>query len=85
MENETYYAFIFYGSYYHRLQAFDRDTRLRLYEAIIQFSCAGIEPDFDKDTEIYRVWLWIRNTIDVNNDMDRYDRIPFEQEIGTQV
>ena len=72
---KSYRPFVFYASYYERLQAFDRETRIRLYEAIIEFSSAGIEPDFEKDTEIYRVWLWIRNEIVVKNDMDRYDDI----------
>ena len=67
MKNNAYNSFVFHGSYYERLQVFDREIRLRFYEAIIEFSLAGIEPDFEKDSEVYRVWLWIRNEVKENN------------------
>lgn len=70
MKNNAYNSFVFHGSYYDMLQMFDRETRIRLYEAIILFSLTGLEPDFDEDSVIYRAWKEIRSQVEINNKYD---------------
>lgn len=66
---------MFYGIYYDNLKPFDQETRLKLYEAIIEFSLEGLEPNFDKGSEIYRAWNWIRYLVKEYNCYDESEDI----------
>ena len=62
--NKKYKRFPFYRSYYENLKHYDEPARLKLYAAIIDFLCGGIDPNFDENSELYRVWLWIKNDLE---------------------
>lgn len=62
MERET---FIFYRSFRDAFNALDKDVRLRMYEAIIDYGLDLIEPHFEGIEKV--LWTLIRPQLEANN------------------
>ena len=62
MERET---FIFYRSFRDAFRALDKDVRLRMYEAIIDYGLDLIEPHFEGIEKV--LWTLIRPQLEANN------------------
>lgn len=62
MERET---FIFYRSFRDAFRALDKDVRLRMYEAVINYGLDLIEPHFEGIEKV--LWTLIRPQLEANN------------------
>lgn len=62
MERET---FIFYRSFRDAFNALDKDVRLRMYEAVIDYGLDLIEPHFEGIEKV--LWTLIRPQLEANN------------------
>ncbi len=62
MERET---FIFYRSFRDAFNALDKDVRLRMYEAVINYGLDLIEPHFEGIEKV--LWTLIRPQLEANN------------------
>ena len=62
MERET---FIFYRSFRDAFRALDKDVRLRMYEAVINYGLDLIEPHFEGIEKV--LWTLVRPQLEANN------------------
>lgn len=62
MERET---FIFYRSFRDAFNALDKDVRLRMYEAVINYGLDLVEPHFEGIEKV--LWTLIRPQLEANN------------------
>lgn len=62
MERET---FIFYRSFRDAFNALDKDVRLRMYEAVINYGLDLVEPHFEGIEKV--LWTFIRPQLEANN------------------
>ena len=62
MERES---FVFYRSFRDAFRALDKDVRLRMYEAIIDYGLDLIEPHFEGIEKV--LWTLIRPQLEANN------------------
>ena len=62
MERES---FVFYRSFRDAFRALDKDVRLRMYEAVIDYGLDLIEPHFEGIEKV--LWILIRPQLEANN------------------
>ena len=58
-------SFVFYRSFRDAFRALDKDVRLRMYEAVIDYGLDLIEPHFEGIEKV--LWTLIRPQLEANN------------------